>query len=54
MKVLFVLLMFTWAFLLASAAFRVFEGGGMGAIALLAVACVGMGLTISMRIKGRL
>lgn len=54
MKILFILLMFTWAFLLASAGIRVLDGGGIGPIALLIVACVGMGLTIAMRVKGRL
>jgi hypothetical protein len=53
-KILFTLLMFTWAFLLVSAAIRIFDGDGLGPIALLIVACVGMGLTITLRVKGRL
>ena len=54
MKILFVVLMFTWAFLLASAGIQLLDGGGIGAIVLLIVACVGMGLTLGMRVKGRL
>ncbi|HRP08769.1 MAG TPA: hypothetical protein PLL69_09820 [Gemmatimonadales bacterium] len=54
MKILFILLMFVWAFLLASAGIQILDGGGLGPIALLVVAILGMGLTITMRLRGRL